>query len=329
MSHDSSGSSFNPVSDTSIIRPSLSQRAKDFAASSRAPNTLRGYRSDIGSFSKYCHDRLHTSVPALPETVADYISWLAITKKPSTIARHLASISVCHKMAGFTTPVSSEIVKLTMAGIRRTLGVSQNQKAPIRIREIRAIVSEMGTDLHSLRDRAILLVCYAGALRRSELVALDVVDVSFVDEGALLTLRQSKTDQDRRGVEVAIMRGSSQSTCPVRALQDWLTAAEIIEGPVFRPIVGTSKVGQDRLAPQGVCRIIKRLAALVGMKPDSVGAHSTRAGMITDAFATGIAQAIIARHSRHRSASINAYVRGEIQTEPQRSGGIVITRSRY
>lgn len=309
MSHDSSESPLHLVSDTSIIRPSLSQGAKDFAASSRAPNTLRGYRSDICSFSNYCRDCLATSLPASPDTVAEYISWLAKSKKPSTIARHLASISVCHKMAGFSTPVSSEIVKLTMAGIRRTLGVSQNQKVPIRIREIRAIVSEMGTDLHSVRDRAVLLVCYAGALRRSELVALDVHDIVFVEEGAVLNLRQSKTDQDRRGVEVAIMRGSSESTCPIQSLQDWLAVSEIIEGPIFRAIVGNSKVSEDRLAPQGIARIIKKLAVGVGLKSESIGAHSTRAGMITDSFAAGVAQAIIARHSRHRSNAINTYIR--------------------
>ena len=196
-----------------------------------------------------------------------------------------------------------------MAGIRRTLGVAPVQKSPIRIREIRTIVIEMGVDLRSMRDRAVLLVAYAGALRRSELVSLDVQDIQFSQEGVIMSLRRSKTDQERRGVEIAIMRGSSDSTCPVLALKNWLAASEIAMGPVFRPIIGRDVVSPDRLSSQGVARIIKKLAKGIGMNELNVGGHSLRSGMVTDAFAVGLAQAIIARHSRHRSSAINAYVR--------------------
>lgn len=309
MSHELSETFITPVSDTSIIRPTLSQGAKDFAVASRATNTIRAYQSDTKSFVAFCDSHGKLSLPASPETIADYISWLAASKKPSTISRHLASISVLHKMGGHPSPTSSEIVRLTMAGIRRTIGTAQTQKAPLRIREIRAIVADIGIDRRAIRDRAILLVCYAGAFRRSEIVSLNAADIAFVEEGVILTLRHSKTDQDRQGVEVAIMRGSTESTCPVRALQEWIVSAGILDGPVFRPIIGHDLVAENRLAAQGVARILKRLSKGVGLEEKNIGGHSTRAGMITDAFAAGVAQAIVARHSRHRSNAINAYVR--------------------
>lgn len=164
--------------------------------------------------------------------------------------------------------------------------------------------------MKGLRDRALILVAYAACLRRSELVALDVEHMRFTDLGAELLIRRSKTDQDAEGHLIAIHRGERESTCPVRALQAWLAAAGIQAGAVFRPVAKGGRVCESRLSPQAVADVIKGLAPLMGLDPTDVAGHSTRAGMITDSFAiSGLTQAEIARHSRHRSNVIADYLR--------------------
>lgn len=249
-------------------------------------------------------------LPASPATVAEHVAHLAETRRPTTISRRLASISVAHKAAGFTSPCSSELVRSTLAGVRRRIGTAKRRVVPIRVRHIRASAEAMRTDLKGLRGRALLLIAYAACLRRSELVALDVEDVRLTDLGAELTIRKSKTDQFGEGHVIAIHRGERETTCPVRALQTWLDAAGIRTGPVFRPVAKGGRVSENRLSSQAVAEVIKSLAPLMGLDPRAVAGHSTRSGMITDAFAvSGLTQAEIARHSRHRSNVIADYLR--------------------
>jgi site-specific recombinase XerD len=285
--------------------------AKDYIAASRADSTLKAYRSDWANFTMFCTDRKIAALPAAPENIADYLAWLAISKKTATIQRHLASISVAHKTAGFSSPASDEIVRLTMSGIRRTLGCAQTRKTPIRVREIRAILVDWGVDIRSIRDKAILLTAYGAALRRSELVALELSDIKIVPEGMVLRLRRSKGDQTGMGQEVAVMRGHREETCPVRAMEDWLAASGIVAGPLFRSVIGNDSISCSALSDRGVARILKKLAKRAGLNPESVSGHSCRAGLVTDAFLAGVAQAVIGRHTRHRpgSAALSAYLR--------------------
>lgn len=285
--------------------------AHDFIAASRADNTLRAYRTDWKSFAGYCESRQLGALPAAPDTVAEYLAWLAATKKPATIQRHLASISVAHKTAGMPTPTASEVVRLTMAGIRRTLGCAQTRKTPIRVREIRAILVDWGLDMRSIRDKALLLTAYGAALRRSELAGLDVADLRIVAEGMVLRLARSKGDQLGVGVEVAVIRGHREETCPVRAMEDWLSASNISAGPLFRSVIGNDTISASALSDRGVARIMKKLAKRAGINPDAVSGHSCRAGLVTDAFLAGVAQAVIGRHTRHRpgSSALSAYLR--------------------
>lgn len=298
----------------------LQTNAVDYARRSRTESTLRAYASDWNHFSAFCFAHGLDSLPCIPNTVAAYIADLAETHRPSTIQRRLASIATAHRAAGHESPTKSELVRSTLLGVKRSKGTGKRQVLPVRVRHIREGIALMRSDLKGIRDRAILLVGYAGALRRSEVVVLDVEDLSFVEEGLVLSLRTSKTDRISEGVKIAIQRGSRADTCPVSALRTWLEASGITSGAVFRPIAKGGRVQGPRLTDQVVCQVLKQFGRLVGLDDSLVGGHSCRAGLITDAFSVGAAQAVIAKHSRHRSNSINDYLREATMFDQNVSG---------
>ncbi len=174
-------------------------RARDYVGQARAQNTLRGYRSDWTHFEAWCRDHELPSLPAAPESVALYLAALAETHKASTLQRRLSSISQAHKAAGLESPTGHAGVRAVWAGIRRAKGVAQEGKAPAVTEEVRAMVSALPDSLLGTRDRALLLLGFAGAFRRSELVSLDVGDVQETREGLVATLKRSKTDQEGEG----------------------------------------------------------------------------------------------------------------------------------
>jgi site-specific recombinase XerD len=188
-----------------LVRRSAEQ-AQAYSENSKAPNTRRGYRSDWRTFAAWCTAAGVASLPATPETVALYISGLAETHKPATIGRHLAAIASAHKARGFNSPASMQhgAVSAVWHGIRRTLGTVQDQKQPILTPDLRAMVATLPDKLIGQRDRALLLVGFAGAFRRSELVGLNVDDCAFGQDGLTVTLRRSKTDQDGQGRKVGL-----------------------------------------------------------------------------------------------------------------------------
>lgn len=298
----------------------LQSNAVDYARRSRAESTLRAYSSDWKHFTGFCSTHGLETLPCQPTTVAAYVANLAETHRPSTIQRRLASISTAHRAAGHESPTKSELVRSTLLGVKRANGTAKRQVIPVRVRHIREGVDLMRSDTKGIRDRAILLVGYAGALRRSEVVGLDVDDISFVEEGLVLTLRTSKTDHTSAGVKIAIQRGSRTDTCPVNAMRNWLQVSEISSGAVFRPVAKGGRIQDSRLTDQVVCQVLKQFARLVGLNDALVGGHSCRAGLITDAFSVGAAQAVIAKHSRHRSNSINDYLREATMFDQNVSG---------
>ncbi|MBL8049554.1 MAG: tyrosine-type recombinase/integrase [Chthonomonas sp.] len=307
-----------PGQSTEIER--LQTNAVDYARRSRAESTLRAYSCDWKHFTAFCTAHGLVVLPCHESTVAAYIANLAETHRPSTIQRRLSSISTAHRAAGHASPTKSELVRSTLLGVKRANGTAKRQVIPVRVRHIREGVDLMRSDTKGIRDRAILLVGYAGALRRSEVVGLDVNDISFVEEGLVLTLRTSKTDHTSAGVKIAIQRGSRTDTCPVNAMRNWLQVSEISSGAVFRPIAKGGRIQDSRLTDQVVCQVLKQFARLVGLDDALVGGHSCRAGLITDAFSVGAAQAVIAKHSRHRSNSINDYLREATMFDQNVSG---------
>jgi integrase len=198
----------------------------------------------------------------------------------------------------------------TMVGIRRSLGTAQTGKSPLRTVEMRRIVATCEDDLLGVRDRALLLIGFAGAFRRSELVALDVADMEFVPEGIVATICRSKTDQEGQGRRVAIPYGSSPATCPVRNLRAWLDAAGITRGAVFVRVDRWDHLIPHRLSAQGVARVVKRRCLQAGLPTERFAGHSLRAGLATAAAEAGVAERDIMRQTRHRSlAMLRRYIR--------------------
>jgi integrase len=300
-----------PLSDPNSRQPdaSSSQRRRalsveDYLRAAIAANTRRAHESDLRQFLAW-----GGTIPANPETVAAYLADRAGDLAVATLERHLASISRAHSARGLESPTRSDLVKTCLLGIRRVHGTRQRQVAPILVDDLRAMVGPLGDDLRGLRDRALLLVGFAGAFRRSELVAINCKNLEWAQGGLIVTLRRSKTDQEGRGRRVPIPRGSSD-LCPVKALEIWLRSAGIEEGRVFRAIDCHGNLHGDGLSPESVARIIKKRAAAVGLDPARFSGHSLRAGRITSAAEAGVSGWAIRRVTGHRSKAIlSRYVR--------------------
>lgn len=292
-----------------IVRSDLVDKARDYAAQARTESTRRAYRSDWRAFSAWCEAEGLEALPASPETVALYLTARAGSCKPSTLSRALAAISEAHRAAGAASPRSSGPVKAVLQGIRRAKGTAPAQKAPLSTGELRAMLAGLPEGLLGLRDRALLLVGFAGAFRRSELVALAVEDVAQVEDGLEITLRRSKTDQEGQGRKVGVPFGSSPASCPVRALRAWVEAAGIASGPVFRSVDRHGHLGET-LSPAAVALVVKRSASAAGLEASTVAGHSLRAGLATAAAKAGRSERAIMRQTGHRSsAMVRRYIR--------------------
>jgi integrase len=249
-------------------------------------------------------------VRASPETVALYVAELARTAKPATIDARLAAISAAHRAAGHESPTKAEPVRLVRRGVRRTVGTAQRRARPVSVVDLRAMVHGLGDDFAGHRDRALLLLGFAGALRRSELVALDVADVVEGPDGLTVTTRRSKTDQEAAGRTVGVPRGAHQETDPVRAWQEWLRVSGITEGAAFRPIDRHGHVSPNRLTAQSVSAVVKRHAKRAGIDPEQVTGHSLRVGLATAAAAAGVSERAIANTTGHKgTAMLRRYIR--------------------
>src|SRR5579872_285770 len=224
-----------------LILPSLDQ-AREFARHSKAENTLRGYRTDWRDFCAWCERKSLQPLPASPETVASYIAECAGRLKVGSIQRRLNAVAEAHKAAGLESPTASGMVRNTLKGIKRTLGTAVAQKAPAVTEDIRAMVDATDAGLIGLRDRALILLGFAGAFRRSELVSLAAEDCGFGKDGLTVTLCRSKTDQEGAGRKVGIPYGANPETCPVRNLRIWMDHGSIDSGPLFRSISRHGKV---------------------------------------------------------------------------------------
>jgi site-specific recombinase XerD len=283
--------------------------AANFAANEKADSTRRAYRADFEAFRDWCTERRASPLPAAPGTVAAYLAFEAGRSRPSTINRRLAAIRYAHRFAGLPTPTDDERVRATMRGIRRTLGTAPAKKAPATAEMIRAMLPPVSEELTHLRDRALLLLGFAGAFRRSELVTLDCDDIEEVPEGLRIRIRRSKSDQEGRGEVIAVPRGTI--TCPVAALAAWLAASGIATGPIFRPIGKSGRLGEGGLTDRSVAKIVKRYAARAGFDPGRYAGHSLRSGFLTSAAAGGASLFRMADQSRHKSLEV---LRGYVRT---------------
>ena len=287
---------------------SAAELARFFARAETAVSTRKAYRADFLRFQAWCAAHRATTLPATPATVAAFIATEATRCSVSTIRRRLAAIRYVHKLARVPTPTDDAQVAAIVRGIRRTIGTAPAKKAAITNEMLLAMVAARDGSLVDLRDRALLLVGFAGALRRSELVALDVEDIAETAQGLSVTIRRSKTDQEGAGATIAIVRGAI--ACPVAALTAWLAAAGITRGPLFRRVNKAGRVMPTRLTAQSVALIIKARARRIGLNPKPFSGHSLRAGFLVSAARRGASVFKMMDVSRHRSVdTLKGYVR--------------------
>jgi site-specific recombinase XerD len=286
--------------------------ARQYVAQAKAPHTIRAYRADWQNFTAWCQAHALISLPAQPETVGLYIAALADAgRKPATIQRRLAAISKAHSAAGHESPASLQhaVVSEVWKGVKRAKGTAQAAKSPVITDELRRMLACLPDTLPGVRDRALLLMGFAGAFRRSELVALDAEDMHDTSEGLIVTLRRSKTDQDGEGRKIGIPYGCAFETCPVRSLRAWTLMAAIETGALFRSISRHGKIG-DRLTDQSVALVLKRYAERAGLEVALVAGHSLRAGLATSAAIAGASERSIMQQLGHKSSAMTRrYVR--------------------
>jgi len=278
--------------------------ARTYAERSLTESTRRGYARDLSAFRTWCQARGVAALPAEPQTLAAYLADLALTDRPATIGRKLAAIAAAHRDAGLESPTEHGMAKRTLAGIRREKGTAPHQKSALLVDDLRKIVAPLGTSLLDRRDRALLLLGFAAALRRSELVALHVEDVRFEEEGLVLTLRRSKTNQEGRLETIAVAYGSEMRTCPVRALRAWLAVAGFVDGPLFVGLTPQGGLRPTALGDRMVAHVVKRRCRAVGIDPSGVAGHSLRRGFATAAARAKKPDRMIKRHGRWKSTAM-------------------------
>ena len=291
--------------------PSLSlDQVRQYVRASKAESTLRGYKSDWRDFCRWCDARSLTPLPATADGVAAYVAECAGRLKTGSIQRRINSICEAHRAVGLETPTHEPIVRNVMKGIRRTHGVAPLQKAPALIADVRAMVESVDSGLLGARDRALILLGFSGAFRRSELTSLNLEDCQFSRDGLTINLRRSKTDQDGLGRLVGVPYGSTPATCPVRNLQTWIEQGAITTGPLFRSVNRPSGVKTGRLPGRDVARVIKKLAVRVGLDATKYAGHSLRSGHATAAAIAGASEKSIMDQTGHRSVlMVRRYIR--------------------
>lgn len=291
MHHDTLPSSL-PVNVQRLVGASLSE------------GTKRGYQHDIAQFEAW-----GGSIPASPETIAAYLADLSSTHKTATIVRRVTALSKAHDAIGAPNPTKAEIVRATMRGIKRTLGTASREAKPVLREDLFQILDRMGNSTKDMRDKALLLLGFAGAFRRSELVGLDVADIEHVRQGIVVHLRRSKTDQESRGRKIGIPFGRSK-WCPVKQLLEWLDRANIETGPLFRGVNRHGHVADQRLSGEAACITVKQRAEAAGFDPTGYSGHSLRAGLATSAAMAGASAWKIRQQTGHASDTmLNRYIR--------------------
>jgi integrase len=285
-------------------------QARDYADAAQAANTRRAYRTGWNDFSAYCTAHSLDPLPATPQTIALYVTSLAARTKVATVRLYLAAIAERHRETGLASPTSHDMVRRIVRGIARTNGSSQVRKSAATLDHLRTMLLEIrGDDLKAKRDRAIVLLGFAAALRRSELAALAVDDLRFEKRGLVVTIRRSKTDQEAQGVEIAVPLVANGSLCAVRALKAWLEASALASGPIFRSFTLRRQMLETPIDGRDVANLVKKLASRARLDGDFSG-HSLRAGFATSAAAAKVSLDAIARTTRHKSLSVlMGYVR--------------------
>jgi integrase len=318
--------------DLAEVAAMAQERVREYAEASISDNTREAYRYDWEHFCWWCTELGISPLPATVDTVLAYLSELPTMAQSDTqgrgqrkapkagysvnsIVRRLATISREHKQRGLPSPTADDRVKRLLRGIRRSVGTAPRQKAAMLTEHFRPLRRDC-TTVREIRDKALLLVGFAGAFRRCELVGLNLGDCQFEDRLVTIHLRKSKTDQEARGRRVVIHQGGS--LCPMAALKAWIAAAGIADAqePLFRRVGKGGRINQKRLTTEGIAVIVKRYAEARGLNPADYAGHSLRSGHVTTAILRGeAAHAIMAVTGHQSRAMVDRYFR---DVEPKR-----------
>lgn len=286
----------------------LALEAADFARGSRAKATWRAYESDWRDFQGWCSPHDLAPLPANPVTVGLYLADRAKALSVATLVRRVSAISVKHRIEGFHLDTRHPAIRDVMSGLRRSKGTTPRQAEALTVPLAKRVVATCQQGLNDVRDRALILIGLAGGFRRSELVALDVTDLTISEEGVRVSIRRSKSDQDGEGQVIGINRTRS-TTCPVAAYEAWIALAGIREGLAFRSIDRHGNLGAS-LSDRAVALILKSRTRRAGLDPQGFSGHSLRAGFATSAARAGIEERDIMATTRHRSATVlRRYIR--------------------
>ena len=303
----------------------LGDEEKAYVAAARAANTLKGYRSDWAEWCSWCAQEGLDPLAGEGAAISKYLVFLAgAGAKVGTMARRLSAMRFAFRMRGLPDPTGAARVVAVWEGIRRTHGAPADQASPLMPPELLDVLEACPVtktwatpgrpderDLAGARDKALLLVGFVGALRRSELVALDFDDVNDHPQGLVITIPRSKTNQEGTEPELVVLPiGPNATRCPVRALRTWAELAGVSSGPVFRPVSTGNKAVGRRLSANAVNFLVQAAIERAGIDPLPYSAHSLRSGFVTYAHLRGASDRAIAHQTRHRSmASLGQYVR--------------------
>ena len=278
----------------------------------KAQNTQIAYGNSWRYFCAWCRAAGREPLPATPETVREFVTWRLTTgKRFYTVYGDANGIAHVHREAGLPSPVDKS-VRAYLNAARRELKEEPGGKAALTYDQVRRIAKTFDHSPRGVRDRAMFLLNFASGWRRAEMVALDYEDLAFGPQGLILWQRSSKTDQIAEGRVVGIAPGKKKLTCPVRAIETWLALRGKWKGPLFTHVAQTGEITRKRLGKRAdvLYRLVKRKIQEIGGEAGEYGAHSLRAGMITEAAKHGANEASIMQRTGHKSSRVlQRYVR--------------------
>lgn len=283
---------------------SLSIKSKQRLQCAKAKNTIKSYAADWRDFADWCHYHEEKPLPTTPEVIVNYINDLADNAHANTVARRITAISENHIAAGFDlekNPTRSGLVRSAISAIRREKGTFQQGKSPMLLETLELIAEEFTTDIASVRDKALILLGFAGAFRRSELVALNVTDLTFSPQGLIVFIARAKGDQLGKGSTIGIPYAPNKKICAVRAIEKWLKISKLQKGPLFRPFKRNNELRDTRLSDKSVALIVKKYIKKAGLNEKNFAGHSLRRGFATSAAQRDVDALSIMRQTRHKS----------------------------
>ena len=294
------------------------EKVRQLLRASVAPETRRAYTSRLKRFFAWCQaEGVSTAFPTSPEVLAAYVASLADSgAAPATVEQTLAAIAAAHRAEGTPSPTETLLVKKTLKGYRREHGTAPRKKDAATIEVVRMLLdATRGDTTKGIRDAAILALGFAGAFRRSELSALDIEDLKWTvrngEEVLILNVRRSKTDQEGQGMVKAIFPGRDEAASPTSLLKRWLSLVEPQEGPLFRRVLKSGQVTDERLSAQSMRLVVLQAASTAGLSLD-LSAHSLRIGFVTTAIRQGKTERSIMNQTGHRSVqTLREYFRRE------------------